>query len=208
MHAYYRTAWAGWKSVRWSGAALLILAMFAVGVAAGENWPGWRGPRGDGTSLETRVPTRWNGETGLNLSWKVAVPGSGHASPIIWDDRLFLVACADEKQERILACYDRRTGKLLWQQSGHPLAAGNQARAEQLCLQHAGDRRRTGVCLVPGSRWHTDPRPNVGAPRPITPGQMVVAAYDFAGNQRWLVRPGEFISAHGYCAAPCCIRTW
>jgi outer membrane protein assembly factor BamB len=82
------------------------------------------------------------------------------------------------------------------------LAAGNQARPEQLCLQHSGDGRRAGLCLVPGSRWRTIPAPNVGTPRPITPGRMVVAAYDFAGHQKWLVRPGEFISAHGYCASP------
>jgi outer membrane protein assembly factor BamB len=31
---------------------------------------------------------------------------------------------------------------------------------------------------------------------------MVIAAYDFAGNQRWVARPGDFISAHGYCASP------
>ena len=31
---------------------------------------------------------------------------------------------------------------------------------------------------------------------------MVVAAYDFDGNRKWLVKPGEFISAHGYCSSP------
>src|SRR5262249_17839617 len=48
----------------------------------------------------------------------------------------------------------------------------------------------------------TIPAPNVGTPRKITPGQMVVAAYDFAGQQKWIVRPGAFISAHGYCSSP------
>jgi hypothetical protein len=31
---------------------------------------------------------------------------------------------------------------------------------------------------------------------------MVVAAYDFDGKQKWLVKPGDFISAHGYCSSP------
>jgi len=31
---------------------------------------------------------------------------------------------------------------------------------------------------------------------------MVVAAYDFDGNQRWLVRPGPFASMHGFCSSP------
>jgi outer membrane protein assembly factor BamB len=43
---------------------------------------------------------------------------------------------------------------------------------------------------------------NVSNPRPVTPGKMVVAAYDFDGNQKWLVRPGEFTSVHGYCSCP------
>jgi len=46
------------------------------------------------------------------------------------------------------------------------------------------------------------PAPNVGAPRPVTPGKMVVAAFDFEGHRQWIVRPGEFVSAHGYCANP------
>src|SRR6185295_2696187 len=43
---------------------------------------------------------------------------------------------------------------------------------------------------------------NVGTPRKITPGRMVIAAYDFAGEQKWIVRPGPFVSAHGYCSSP------
>ena len=49
---------------------------------------------------------------------------------------------------------------------------------------------------------HTIPAPNVSNVRPVTPGKMVVAAYDLSGKQQWLVRAGEFISAHGYCASP------
>jgi len=28
--------------------------------ASSENWPGWRGPRGDGTSNEKNVPVKWS----------------------------------------------------------------------------------------------------------------------------------------------------
>jgi outer membrane protein assembly factor BamB len=31
---------------------------------------------------------------------------------------------------------------------------------------------------------------------------MLAAAYDFDGNQRWLVRPGVFSSMHGFCSSP------
>src|SRR5438034_10821059 len=60
-------------------ALVLFSTLLAPVFALGEDWPGWRGPRGDGTSLETAVPARWNGATGLNLAWTTQVPGSGHA---------------------------------------------------------------------------------------------------------------------------------
>ena len=45
------------------------------------------------------------------------MPGVGHASPIVWDDRLFTVTAFPEKLERALLCFDRATGKILWQQT-------------------------------------------------------------------------------------------
>jgi hypothetical protein len=48
----------------------------------------------------------------------------------------------------------------------------------------------------------TEPSRNTSTPRPVTIGRMVVAAYDFQGNQRWLVRPGDFTSVHGFCSSP------
>src|SRR4051812_21338693 len=89
----------------------LLLCIAAARRAAGEDWPCWRGPRGDGTSLETNVPTEWNGPSGRNLVWRTPLQGSGHASPIVWGDRIFVVACLDEAQERVLACFDRASGK-------------------------------------------------------------------------------------------------
>lgn len=79
-----------------------------------ENWPGWRGPRGDGTSAEANVPTRWNAAQGENVAWTTPLEGTGHAGPIVWDDRIFLVACNEKSTERTLSSFDRQTGKLLW----------------------------------------------------------------------------------------------
>ena len=76
----------------------LVLGLLCGDFLAAENWPGWRGPRGDGTSIEKGVPTEWDGASGKNIRWKVPIPGKGHASPIIWKDRIFVVSCLpDEK---------------------------------------------------------------------------------------------------------------
>ncbi|SVE01167.1 uncharacterized protein METZ01_LOCUS454021, partial [marine metagenome] len=92
---------------------LFVLLSFVSFSLCAENWPGWRGPRGDGTSLEKNIPTQWS--TTENLAWKVAIPGKGHSSPVIWEDKVLLLTCLPEKEERVLLCLDRRNGKTLWQ---------------------------------------------------------------------------------------------
>jgi len=167
-----------------------------------ENWPGWRGPRGDGTSYEKNVPTNWNGATGENIVWNVPVPGIGHSSPIVWGDHIFVVSCLEKEEQRVLLCLDRKSGKTLWQktvvksllETKHNLnsfASGTPATDGKLVY--------VTFLEVDGS---TIPAKNVGRARPVTPGQMVVAAYDFDGNQKWQVKPGEFVSVHGYCSCP------
>src|SRR6185369_6754918 len=178
------------------GVVLGCLAALTVAASArAENWPGWRGPRGDGTSLENQIPVHWNGETDNGLVWKTPLSGSGHASPIIWDEWVFLVACDEPKQERVLICFDRRTGKQLWQRTvlRAPLETKH-ALNSFASSTPATDGKLVYVSFLEVD-GHTIPAPNVGTPRPITPGRMVVAAYDFSGNQKWIVRPGEFISA-------------
>src|SRR5262245_55372885 len=97
---------------------LLVSTCFAVVFPVrAENWPGWRGPRGDGTSEESNVPTDWDGATGKNVIWKTPLPGGGHASPIVWEDRVFLVSCDEKTQDRLLLCLDRHTGRVEWQRS-------------------------------------------------------------------------------------------
>jgi len=87
------------------------LAAMLVAVSA-ENWPAWRGPRGDGTSLEKNVPVRWSATS--NVVWKTELPGVGHASPIVWGDRVFTVTALAENQARVLLCLDRKSGRILW----------------------------------------------------------------------------------------------
>jgi len=86
------------------------MVIFALSArASGENWPAWRGPRGDGTSLEKNTPVRWSGTQ--NIAWKVPIPGKGHASPIVWGNRVFVVTALEEEKQRLLLCLDRTNGK-------------------------------------------------------------------------------------------------
>src|SRR5262245_10629714 len=74
-----------------------ILAGVSVGLLAAtapaadpeqydRNWPQWRGPAGNGLVLNGNPPLRW--AEGMNVKWKVALPGLGHSTPIIWGHRV------------------------------------------------------------------------------------------------------------------------
>ena len=165
---------------------LLCLAMPLILIfsdaALAENWPGWRGPRGDGTSLEKNVPVRWS-ET-QNVVWKVSIPGKGHASPIVWGRHIFVITAIKEKKQRLLLCLDRKNGKILWQRVvlESPLERINSLNSYASSTP-ATDGQRVYVSFLGRDK-------------------MYVAAYDFDGNMVWDVRPGVFSSMHGYCSSP------
>jgi outer membrane protein assembly factor BamB len=164
---------------------LLALSLFLPGLtprATAENWPGWRGPRGDGTSLETSVATQWSATR--NIVWKTAVPGAGHSSPIVWGDHLFTATAFPERQERALLSFDRRTGKMRWQRTVlvAPLEPKGGENSYASCTP-ATDGEKVYVAFLEVK-------------------QIVVAAFDFDGKQLWLVRPGEFQNDHGFSSSP------
>ena len=161
--------------------AMPLILIFSDAVLA-ENWPGWRGPRGDGTSLEKNVPIRWSGTQ--NIVWKVPIPGKGHASPIVWGRHIFVVTAIKEKKQRILLCLDRKGGKILWQRVvlEAPLERINSLNSYASSTP-ATDGQRVYISFLDRDK-------------------MFIAAYDFDGNRIWEVRPGVFSSMHGYCSSP------
>jgi len=77
------------------------------------NYPFFRGPQGDGVAFQKNTPTDWNGAGGKNVVWKVKVPKAGFSSPIIWGNQLFVTGA--DAQSRVVYCYDKNSGKLLWE---------------------------------------------------------------------------------------------
>ena len=160
-------------------AALLAIASLAgpAAVGRGENWPAFRGLTGLGYTEDRNLPLRWGGPDNENVLWKAPLRGQGHASPIVWDDRVFVStalwppAVQDRTKvtaEHHLLCYHARNGKLLWD------------------------------TLVPPGPWlRTDFRSGPGGgyacPTPATDGKLVycafgsavVAAVDFDGKIVW-----------------------
>ncbi len=99
--------------------SILPLVLMAASMAEAGNWPQWRGPYFNGSTDEENLPSDWSKTE--NVAWSVDLPGAAAATPIIWNDKVFL-SSADPANDMLQAvCYDRTNGKLLWQ---HDIARG------------------------------------------------------------------------------------
>jgi outer membrane protein assembly factor BamB len=87
-----------------------LLVSTLAGFVRADNWPQWRGPRGDGISTETNLPARWS--TTENIAWSLPLPGMGGSTPIVWGSRLFLTS-ADSQGDLWLLCISTE-GKEVW----------------------------------------------------------------------------------------------
>ncbi len=170
------------------GVALnLVVALAAIGAEPeGVNWPSFRGPHASGVAEGFKTPQRWSVPKGQNIRWKVPVAGLGHSGPIVWKDRIFLTTAVQAKGQAelkpglygdiapveadtinrwLVYCFDRTTGKLLWERTAHE--------------------------DVPRTKRH--PKSSHANPTPATDGQHVVAffgseglyCYDLSGNLLW-----------------------
>ena len=189
-------------------AAVFLLTGGLTLAAAGsaENWPQWRGPHLNGTSTTaSNLPVTWS-ET-ENLIWRAKLPSWAAATPIIWDEVVFITTAEEGFATRnsapgmlrravdsitsALGTYDqmylmalnRKDGTVLWKQ---PIGDGNTIKNKQ----------------------------NMASPSPVTDGKHVWVAtglgvltcFDFSGKQIWRVdiqkQFGEFGIQFGYATSP------
>lgn len=163
------------------------ILLFAGSAFAGEHWPGWRGPTGNGISDEKNLPLAWGGKDNTNILWKAPLFPSdqvkrdqNQSSPIVWGNRVFITISywpdgAKDKDypEHHVICFSVQDGKRLWD------------------------------TIIPPGPWKlTDLRGGYTAPTPATDGQRVyvnfgsavVAALDFDGKIAWrkAFKPHQF----------------
>ena len=92
---------------------ILSLSLLLSATAPAADWPMWRGPNGDGTTSESGLPEKWS--TTENVVWKTELPDRGNSTPVVWGDKVFVTQAIEKAGRRLLLCFDRKTGKQLWE---------------------------------------------------------------------------------------------
>ncbi len=206
--------------MRWRGSITALLAVSVVLTAlaskpapqeADHHWPQWRGPDGNGVAPHGDPPLTWS-ETS-NLRYKVEIPGRGHASPVVWGDRIFLLTAVDaaapapspgsappaggaagsgppqsvapDRELRfVLLALDRATGKVVWERTAR------QARPHE--GTHPDGTWASGSAVTDGARiWASF-------------GSQGIYCYDWDGKLLWEKDLGDMQtrSAFGEGASP------
>ncbi len=169
-------------------AVCLILTNFGVYCGAAVSsmeWPQFRGPRGDGTSLVQQVPTQWSDEK--NVAWKVELPGAGWSSPVLAGGKIFLTAAVfgdgDAATLNVL-CLDQGSGQILWNREVFRPEA---AEAKKM---HRKNTAASPTAIVEDGRIYAHF------------GHLGTAALDLEGKVLWKQESLKYTPVHGTGGSP------
>ena len=173
--------------------SVMVVAMTACGSnVVAENWPRFRGINGAGVSSSKSVPSTWD-ET--NYRWVAELGGTGHSSPVIWGNSVFVTAADEQSGKRALICLDKRSGKENWRKAvpftnykkhkNNSFASSTPAADEDHVYQLWHSKESTSLIAYrhQGDEvWQIELGPYLhgqgGATSPIVAGDLVVVAHD------------------------------
>ncbi len=118
---------------------LATLSILALPLRAQESWPRWRGPHDTGVAPAAKPPIRWSEKE--NVRFKTPLPGTGHGSPVVHGDRIYLTATVafgdagepvpddapgahdnarvTRDHRFVVIAVDRHSGEIVWQETVH-----------------------------------------------------------------------------------------
>ena len=94
-----------------SGMRFLALLALAAAVRAGENWPEFRGPTGQGHSDARGLPLTWSPTK--NVVWKTPIHDRGWSSPVVWRNQVWVTTATRNGKRMYAVCVHRETGKIV-----------------------------------------------------------------------------------------------
>jgi len=148
------------------------------------DWPWWRGPTHNGVApAGQQPPLKWSATE--NVVWKAPVPGRGHGSPTVVGDQIFLATSDVERDLQSLLCFDRLSGKLLWETPIHKggLNKGGNGKATLASSTPACDGTRVFINFMNDNAIYT-------------------TALDRAGKQLWQTKVTDYVLHQGFGSSP------
>jgi outer membrane protein assembly factor BamB len=159
--------------------AALSFLFAAASSASAQEWTRFRGPNGSGQS-ETKIPAKW---TDAEINWRITLPGSGHSSPVLWGDKLFITSADLAAGERYMLCLNTVDGHELWRKP-YPFDKYH---------VHEQNSFATSTAAVDPDRvyivWSN-------------PKQCTLYALAHDGKDLWHTDLGAFTSQHGFASSP------
>ncbi len=119
------------------------------------------------------------------MLWKSPVPGRGHGSPTVVGDQVFLATADHEREVQSVLCYDRQTGKQLWQTPVHRggFEKKGNSKASLASSTVACDGHRLFINF-------------------LHDGAIYTTALDRDGRQLWQTRITDYLIHQGYGSSP------
>ena len=149
----------------------------------GRYWSRWRGPSGQGVVEGTGYPDTWSATS--DALWKTSVPGSGHSSPIVWGDQIFLTTSRDGGRRISILSFNRSNGELLWD---------TDAPDGQAAYVHRKNSPASATVTTDGERVYA------------SFGSRGMLAVDFDGSIVWHRDLGQIDNYHGAAGSPLLYR--
>ncbi len=159
--------------------SLALLVFVTCAPTQAQEWTRFRGPNGTGVIEKYEMPATW---TKNDYLWSITLPGSGHSSPVVWGNKVF-VNCANSDGLQTVMCLNAANGSVVWKKS----------------YQSRPYRTHKFNSLASSS-------PTVDAKMVYftwgSPESVKLQALDHDGNEVWNRDLGRFVSQHGYGASP------
>jgi outer membrane protein assembly factor BamB len=186
---------------------LASLATLAAAADPLQNWPQWRGPLANGVAPQADPPLQWSDSS--NIKWKVAIPGLASSTPVVWENRVFVLTAVNTGKKAEPASAASTTTEA----PAQPAAGGGQGQRRGggrgfgggpppteyyqfvvLCLDRQTGKtlwQKTAAEEVPHEGHHATS--GFASASPVTDGQVVLAyfgsrglhCYDLEGNFKW-----------------------
>jgi outer membrane protein assembly factor BamB len=178
---------------------LIITSLLCIcSISHANDWPQFRGASGNATAPNSNPPTTWSDTE--NIVWKTELPGRGASSPVVFGNHIFLTAYTGfgvdteepgnkENLRLHVLCFERDSGKLLWNQSIKASSA----------TQNFGQR-------VADHGYATATPATDGKAVYASFGVSGVVAYDMDGNLMWQAAIGEGTAGFGSASSPVVYR--